>query len=338
MAQENVTAVKPLVTFMIATRNRVDELVKTLDSCLRQDWPSKEILVVDDASSDGTYRTVTERFPEVEIVRFDKNRGSIAARNNILRRAKGDYIIALDDDSRFVEPNSCRRIVERMESETDLGILSFQVIGPEFPERTNDAGRLRGEWHCSSFADCGAAIRRAMFVQTGMFPEFFFHMYEEPDLAIRAWDAGFRVLQWNDVVVYHEFSVLNRNEQRTHRRHARNEACSVVMRFPWHLVLPATVARLAGQFRYAWRRGWVWREPRVWLETLLFLPQALRYRKPVRSRAVKIAVAVNRARTADPKAVWHLGSQSWWRILFGANLLDKEDDLVPEEHAVHKSL
>ncbi len=307
-----------LITFMIATRNRVDELVKTLKSCLSQDWPSKEILVVDDASTDGTHRTVTSLFPEVEIVRFEKNRGSIAARNDILRRAKGDYIIALDDDSRFVELDACRRIVERMEAEPDLGILSFQVIGPEFTERMTEAGRLRGEWHCSSFADCGAAIRRKMLETTGLFPEFFFHMYEEPDLAIRVWDAGCRVLQWNDILVYHEFSSLNRNEQRTHRRHARNEACSVVMRYPWHLVLPAAVARLAGQFRYAWRRGWAWSEPRVWLETLAFLPAALRHRRAVKTQTLKISLAVNRVRTADPEAVWRLGDVKWWRFVVGA--------------------
>jgi hypothetical protein len=57
----------------------------------------------------------------------------------------------------------------------------------------------------------------------------------------------------------------------------------------------------------------------------------------VRSRTVKIAVAVNRVRTADPEAVWRLGSQSWWRILFGANRFDKEGDPVPEEPVVHES-
>src|SRR5258708_894145 len=45
----------PLITFMIATRNRVDELQKTLAACLAQNWPAVEILVVDDASSDGTF-------------------------------------------------------------------------------------------------------------------------------------------------------------------------------------------------------------------------------------------------------------------------------------------
>jgi GT2 family glycosyltransferase len=303
------------VTFMIATRNRLAELEKTLAACLAQDWPALEIVVVDDASTDGTFKQVRAKFPSINIVRREKNQGSIAARNDILRRANGKYIIGLDDDSRFIDVDACGRVVERMEAEPDLGIISFQAVGPENPERMTEAGRLHGEWHCSSFAACGVAIRRSMLAQTGLFPEFFFHAYEEPDLCIRAWNAGFRVLQWNEIVVYHEFSGLNRNEQRTHRRHARNEACSIWMRCPWYLVVPMTVARLLGQTRYAASRGWLLREPRVWAEFLWCLPRSLLNRQSVSTRAAKICVAVNRVKVADPHAVWKLGDLSWRQIL-----------------------
>src|SRR4051794_3498831 len=124
-----------LITFMIATRNRLAELEKTLAACLAQDWPALEILVVDDASTDGTFDFVRAKFPTVNIVRREKNQGSIAARNDILRRAKGVYVIGLDDDSRFMDADACRRIVERMEDEPNLGIISFQAVGPENPER-----------------------------------------------------------------------------------------------------------------------------------------------------------------------------------------------------------
>jgi GT2 family glycosyltransferase len=236
---------------------------------------TSEVLVVDDASTDGTYEMVCREFPEINIVRREKNFGSIAVRNDIVRRAHGRYIIGLDDDSRFIDPDACRRIVDRMDREPDLGIISFQAIGPEFPEPMTALGDLRGEWHTSSFAACGVAIRRELFSRTGCFPEFFFHSYEEPDLCLKAWDAGFRVLQWNDIVVYHEFSPLNRKEQRNHRRYTRNEACSIWMHYPWHLVLPATVYRLTSQCRYAASRGWLLREPRVWAEFLSRLPWAL---------------------------------------------------------------
>jgi GT2 family glycosyltransferase len=311
-----------LVTFMIATHNRVDELEKTLASCVAQDWPALEILVVDDASTDGTFERVRANFPTVNIVRREKNQGSIAARNDILRRARGTYIIGLDDDSRFIEPDACRRIVERMDAEPDLGIVSFQAIGPENPERMTEAGRLRGEWHCSSFAACGVAIRRSILEKTGPLAEFFFHTYEEPDLCIRAWDVGYRVLQWNDIVVYHEFSGLNRIEQWNHRRQARNEACSIWLRCPWHLVLPMTVARLCSQARYAASRGWLLREPRVWAEFLWRLPRCVLNRQPVSTKALKICLALNRAKIADRQLVWELGKLSWPHILNGKIPMD----------------
>jgi GT2 family glycosyltransferase len=305
----------PRVTIMITTHNRVSELLKTLASCRSLTGAEREILIVDDASTDGTLDLVRRGFPEVKIVRNEKNRGSIASRNDMLREAAGDYVIALDDDSRFVDADACARIVSRMDAEPDLGIISFQVIGPEHPATLETGGRALGEWHCSSFACCGAAIRRSMLEQTGLFPEFFYHAYEEPDLALRAWDAGYRVLQWNEIVVYHEFSSLNRREQRTHRRHARNEACSVVMRYPVLWVVPAVLAKLAGQARYAARRGWLLREPRVWAEFLWRLPRALAARKAVTPQAVRIAAGVNRRRCVAPKDALDLGTLSWASIL-----------------------
>ena len=300
---------------MIATRNRAAELRKTLHCCRSLTSVEREVLVVDDGSTDGTAEMVRCEFPEVDLTAWKTNHGSVAARNHIVRKARGKYIIGLDDDSRFVEPDACRRVVERMDREPDLGIVSFQVVGPEHPERMTPAGRLQGEWHTSSYAACGMAIRREVFQRTGFFSEYFFHTYEEPDLCLRAWDAGYRVLQWNDILVYHELSSLNRDERRTHRHHVRNEACSVCMHYPWHLVLPAMLYRLAAQTRYAATRGWLIREPRVWLEVLAHLPTALRHRKPVNTSSVKIAVGLNRFRVTDPQEAWNLGRLSWREIL-----------------------
>jgi glycosyltransferase involved in cell wall biosynthesis len=305
----------PRVTIMIATHNRVGELVKTLESCEALTGVSKEILVVDDSSTDGTSDVVRKSFPKVNLLRNEINKGSIASRNDILQRARGDYIIGLDDDSRFVAPNACERITARMDAEPEIGIMACQIIGPEYPETLQPHGQSIGEWHCSSFACCGVAIRRSMLERTGLFPEIFFHAYEEPDLALRAWDAGYRVLQWNEIVVYHEFTRVSRNERRVHQRHARNEACSVVMRYPWQWVFPAVVTKLAGQARYALRRGWFLQEPRVWGEVLWRLPRVLRERRAVSRDAVKIAVGLNRRQCVEAAAARHLATLPWSELL-----------------------
>lgn len=86
----------PRVSFMIATHNRVAELVTTIETCIQPSNLNTEILVVDACSTDGTFEAMAERYPRVAITRNKVNRGSIASRNDILRRAKGDYIIPLD--------------------------------------------------------------------------------------------------------------------------------------------------------------------------------------------------------------------------------------------------
>jgi GT2 family glycosyltransferase len=155
-----------------------------------------------------------------------------------------------------------------------------------------------------------------MLRETGDLPDFFFHMYEEPDLVLRAWDRGYRVLQWNEIVVYHAFTPQGRNEQRNHRRHARNEACSTVMRYPFLLVLPVLLGKLVSQFRYACRRGlsWVVREPLIWWDVFRRLPLALRHRAPVKSTAVKTVMALNRRRITDPLEAKALGARSWFEV------------------------
>src|SRR5262249_46064442 len=95
-----------------------------------------------------------------------------------------------------------------------------------------------------------------------------------------------------------------------------NEACSVVLRYPWHLVVPGVLAKLAGEARYAARRGWLLQEPRVWGEILWRLPQALRDRRAVRSRGPKIVAVLQRRRCVDSEEAWRLGEISWWKVLF----------------------
>lgn len=294
---------------MIATNNRRDELRKTLESCRRQTHPDKEVHVVDDASTDGTSEMVRADFPEVILSRNEQPLGSVGSRNVMFRRAQGDLLIGFDDDSRLVDSGATARVVERFAREADLGLVSFQDIGPEMPQRIdpNSAGRLTGEWHASSFSCCGYALRRTVLDQTGLFPEFFFHAYEEPDLSLRIWDAGYRCLRWNDVIVWHEFSGLNRNMQSTHYFHARNALLSHLMRMPWQYVLPYVGWTMYAQFVYSLPRGWWLADLRAWRDALRMAGRAWRERRPVAASVVRRCLLLNRRCIVDPQEAWALG-------------------------------
>lgn len=297
-----------LVTYMIATRNRKEEVLKTLLACRHQCYDDKEVLLVDDGSTDGTARAVEEGFPEVRLLCNERPLGSVGSRNLILDRAAGDVLIGFDDDSRFIKPDATAIVVERFRREADLGLIDFQDIGPEHPERIEDGpGRMRGEWHTASFGAGRFALRRTVLARTGTYAPFFWHAYEEPDLAMRIWDAGYRCVKWNDILVWHEFSGVNRDERRTHLFHARNELLSVWMRAPARYVLWMTAFRMASQLRYSIKRGWWRSEPWVWMAAARLAHLAWVNRRPVRPVTYRRCLRLSRARIADPVEAWALG-------------------------------
>lgn len=94
-----------LVSIVIPTHNRVDRLKRAIASAEAQDYPSIELLVVDDGSHDGTEEFLkaykSTRF--FRWFRHEEPRGACAARNWAIREAKGEYVALLDDDDCFSE-------------------------------------------------------------------------------------------------------------------------------------------------------------------------------------------------------------------------------------------
>ncbi|MSP89901.1 MAG: glycosyltransferase family 2 protein [Alphaproteobacteria bacterium] len=83
---------------IIPTHNGRAFIARALDSALAQDAPADEIVVVDDASTDGTADLVAERYPTVRLVRLPRNVGSGAARNAGVAASTGELIAFLDHD------------------------------------------------------------------------------------------------------------------------------------------------------------------------------------------------------------------------------------------------
>lgn len=86
------------VSIIVPTRNRKDWLRQALRSARGQTWPDKELVVVDEASTDDTLAMLAEEFPEARVVRHKASRGPSAARNSGIAAAHGDWILFLDDD------------------------------------------------------------------------------------------------------------------------------------------------------------------------------------------------------------------------------------------------
>ena len=108
------------VTVVVATRNRRERLADTLD---RRPGP---VILVDNASEDGTPTFVEQRFPHVRVVRLTHNAGA-AARNVGVRLARTPFVAFADDDSYWAEA-SLERAVEVLRARPAVGLLAAKVL------------------------------------------------------------------------------------------------------------------------------------------------------------------------------------------------------------------
>lgn len=292
------------VGICIATHNRRDDLARTL-AALSQLSPAPDgIIVAADGCTDGTAEWLRVSHPGVRLIVHDTARGSVPSRNEMAAVCGCDIFVSLDDDSYPLDRDFIARVRAIFAARPRLAVAVFPQRTDEFPE-TLTATDFGPPEFTGSFANSGAAIRRAVFQDLGGYPDFFFHAYEEPDFALRCVCAGWQVRREPSLTVRHHFTGAQRNELRTHQRHARNELWSVLLRCPAPQLFAVAFFRAARQLGYAWTRGlaWVVQEPRWWLAALAGVPRCLAARRPLPWRGYLAWMRLVRAPLRD-EAKW----------------------------------
>ena len=254
------------IAICIATHNRRDELTRTLREIARLDPQPAGIIIAADGCTDGTPEFVAKEYPALRLITHTEARGSIPSRNEMAAVCTSDVFLSLDDDSYPIETDFISRLAKMFDENPALAIASFPQRTDEFPATLTQTDF--GPSHFTgTYANSGAAIRRSVFSQLGGYPDFFLHAYEEPDFTLRCCAAGWQVRQETSLTIRHHFTRAQRNEIRTHHRHARNELWSVLMRCPVPQLFAVALFRIARQAGYAASRGvpWLVREPQWWL-------------------------------------------------------------------------
>jgi GT2 family glycosyltransferase len=277
------------VSVMITTKGRVVDLRRTC-RVLQQLSPAPlEVLVTMDGCSEEVVAAVKAEFPGSRVFVNEIGLGSVASRDRMMREAKGDLVLALDDDS-YPEQSDCiARIVPFFQQRAELAVLHFPQRTNEYPETLAQTNFSSEEHLTRSFANSGAVLRRSSYLRLPGFEPHFYHMYEEPDYALQCAAAGYDVLFSPILTIRHYYSGRARDEICIHHCHARNEFWSTLMRCPFPFGLAVLSWRIFSQFRFACKRGWSWvvREPRWWAQAMAGVPYVVRKRKPVSWGAYK---------------------------------------------------
>src|SRR6266508_4835780 len=219
------------VSVMITTRNRILDLRRTCRALQQLNPPPLEVLVTIDGCPEDMAEAVTAELPQVRLFVNQIGLGSVASRDRMMRQARGDLVLALDDDSYPEQLDCITRIVPFFEQRPKMAVLHFPQRTDEYPETLAETN-FGSEHLTRSFANSGAALRRSTYLKISGFEARFFHMYEEPDCALQCVAGGYDVLFSPVVTIRHHYSGQARDEIRIHHRQARNEFWSTLMRCP----------------------------------------------------------------------------------------------------------
>ena len=216
-------------TVVITTKNRKDDLRKAIESALGQSCPT-EVLVVDDASTDGTASMVEKEFPDVRLEVAETSQGYIAQRNRAARLASFAYIFSIDDDAAF----STREVVEQTLSEFEdprIGAIAIPYVEPRKSADVHQrAPQAQGVFVTNDFIGTAHALRRDLFLDLGGYRECLVHQGEEGDYCLRMLNAGFVTRLGNADAIHHFESPL-RDLSRMDFHGRRNDVL-----FAWHNV------------------------------------------------------------------------------------------------------
>jgi hypothetical protein len=242
----------PQVTIVIVSYNTRDDLLRCLGSLSHISSPI-EVVVVDNASEDGSAEAAREAFPTAQVIASPANEGYSKANNRGVRATRAPFVLLLNSDTE-VRPRAVETLVEVLRTRPEVGVVgprtvdslgSIQVSsGPdltplaEWKQRRLVRGVERGDRGALAFAGTrysrehepawvsGACLltRRAQLEALGGLDEAFFLYEEDVDLCVRIGRLGFRVLFTPAAeVLHHRGRSMARNPARArfeyHRSH-----------------------------------------------------------------------------------------------------------------------
>ena len=209
------------VTIIIPNYNGKHFMEPCLKSLAEQTCKDFKILVVDNASTDGSVKYMKEEYPEIETLVLEKNYGFSKAVNVGIRHADTPYVLLLNNDT-TVEPHFVLEMIRAIERSRYIFSVSSKMIQMYHPELIDSAGDLytvigwgicRGAGRsitnytedCEIFSACaGAAIyRRELFKKIGYFDENHFAYLEDIDVGYRAKIYGYKNVYCPSALVYH---------------------------------------------------------------------------------------------------------------------------------------
>ncbi len=304
-----------LVSIIVLNFNGEKIVGKCLDHLLAQSYPNFEIIIIDNASSDGSLAILQGYLStgKVSVVKSERNLGVPAGRNVGLRYAHGEMVAFIDNDG-YANPTWLENAVDTLESGDHVGAVASLVFFNKKKIIVNGAGgtiNFQGYGGDLCFntpyefarlphevlypMGCGMLIRKSVMDTIGPLDSLLFNYYDDAELGIRVWKSGFRVVVAPHAWIDHDFSYSDQLLKNKVYLCERNRIRTALKYYP--------LRRLAAWWRREGHLSRYWRSPelrslpfQVWGWNVRHLGSALRWR-----------LRFHRSR----RSFWHLVHPSW---------------------------
>jgi GT2 family glycosyltransferase len=286
-----------LVSVIVLNLDGAGIIGRCLDHLLAQTYPSVEIVVVDNGSSDDSL-SVLERYlatGRVSVVRNERNLGVPGGRNQGLLYARGEIVAFIDNDG-YAAPNWLEEAVAALTSDPGIGAVAPAVF---FNKRKIILNGVGGTINRQGYGGdlcfnapyefatmprdvlypmgCGMVIRRDVMDRVGPLDSLLVNYYDDTEVGIRIWKLGYRVVAAPEAWVDHDFNNSERLLGNKQLLCERNRIRTVLKYYPPRRLI-AWLLRERYLLRYLRCPGLRALPLRVWTWNLLHLASALRWR------------------------------------------------------------
>lgn len=258
------------LSVIILTWNTKQFLGSCLNSLIKNtDSIQKEIIVIDNGSSDGSAQYIEKEFPQVILLKNKKNIGVGPARNQGLKVTRGKTILILDVDT-IVHNDAIQIMMQTIEQDSRIGVVGPRLVDKfgrlqfscrNFPTILSKIYRqcppgLQGlllkkeefrNWEHNSLREVGyligacQLIRKSAIDDIGLYDSRMFYGVEEVDFCLRLWKKGWKV-------IYNPKAVITHIEQRMGRR---------------KIISRLQLEHLKNMFLYFCKHGYLFRAPEI---------------------------------------------------------------------------
>jgi GT2 family glycosyltransferase len=219
---------QPMVSIVSVNYDQPEVTCEMLETLRKVTYPNFETLIVDNASPSTSPAIIKQKYPEVQLIISDKNLGFAGGNNIALKQAKGDYVLLLNNDTE-VKPDFLESLVELMESDKKIGIVSSKILyfyednviqyagaspinpitsrGRHYGYKEIDNGQLDEVTETAYPHGACMMIRKSVLEELGLLYEGYFLYYEELDFAERVKRAGYKIYFQPNSSILHKESI-----------------------------------------------------------------------------------------------------------------------------------